>query len=170
MSEDVLVFFPVGGELGRAGLAEADAVPPARAAQREGGGDRRVRLLMSKDGRPRVESTTLVPGRVPLLVRYPPLVKPGTVVNDIAAHEDMLLTLVNAAGGVKGDKFVLSTADMGISVEKAITAGRPWASTLKRSYSAWAERTAASATRIAASCWRRTSTAWCCATRQARTR
>lgn len=30
----------------------------------------------------------------------------------------------NAAGGVKGDKFVLSTADMGISVEKAITEAR----------------------------------------------
>ena len=30
----------------------------------------------------------------------------------------------NAAGGVKGEKFTLSTADMGISVEKAITEAR----------------------------------------------
>ena len=37
--------------------------------------------------------------RVPAMIRWPGVVKPGTVVNDIAAHEDMLLTLVNAAGG-----------------------------------------------------------------------
>ena len=37
--------------------------------------------------------------RVPSVIRWPGTIKPGTVVNDIAAHEDMLLTLVNAAGG-----------------------------------------------------------------------
>jgi arylsulfatase len=37
--------------------------------------------------------------RVPAVIRWPGVIKPGTVVNDIAAHEDMLLTLVNAAGG-----------------------------------------------------------------------
>ncbi|WP_324600341.1 sulfatase-like hydrolase/transferase [Accumulibacter sp.] len=37
--------------------------------------------------------------RVPTLIRWPGVIKPGTVINDIAAHEDMLLTLVNAAGG-----------------------------------------------------------------------
>jgi len=36
--------------------------------------------------------------RVPTLIRWPGVVKPGTVVNDIAAHEDMLPTLVAAAG------------------------------------------------------------------------
>jgi len=37
--------------------------------------------------------------RVPTLIKWPGVIKPGTVINDIAAHEDMLLTLVNAAGG-----------------------------------------------------------------------
>jgi arylsulfatase len=37
--------------------------------------------------------------RVPTMIKWPGVIKPGTVVNDIAAHEDMLLTLVNAAGG-----------------------------------------------------------------------
>ncbi|MCM8610828.1 MAG: sulfatase-like hydrolase/transferase [Candidatus Accumulibacter sp.] len=37
--------------------------------------------------------------RVPTVIEWPGVIKPGTVINDIAAHEDMLLTLVNAAGG-----------------------------------------------------------------------
>jgi len=37
--------------------------------------------------------------RVPAMIRWPGVIKPGTVINDIGAHEDMLLTLVNAAGG-----------------------------------------------------------------------
>jgi arylsulfatase len=37
--------------------------------------------------------------RVPTMIKWPGTIKPGTIVNDIAAHEDMLLTLVNAAGG-----------------------------------------------------------------------
>jgi len=36
--------------------------------------------------------------RVPCFVRWPGVVKPGTVVNDIGAHEDMLPTLAAAAG------------------------------------------------------------------------
>ncbi|SHE56292.1 arylsulfatase [Kaistia soli DSM 19436] len=36
--------------------------------------------------------------RVPSVIRWPGVIKPGTVVNDIAAHEDMLTTLVGAAG------------------------------------------------------------------------
>ena len=52
-------------------------------------------------------SLTIVPGlitqweggyRVPCAIRWPGVIKPGTVVNDIAAHEDMLPTLVAAAG------------------------------------------------------------------------
>jgi arylsulfatase A-like enzyme len=37
--------------------------------------------------------------RVPTAIKWPGVIKPGTVVNEIGAHEDMLLTLVNAAGG-----------------------------------------------------------------------
>jgi arylsulfatase len=33
------------------------------------------------------------------MIRWPGVIKPGTIINDIGAHEDMLLTLVNAAGG-----------------------------------------------------------------------
>jgi arylsulfatase len=36
--------------------------------------------------------------RVPCAIRWPGVIKPGTVVNDIGAHEDMLPTLLAAAG------------------------------------------------------------------------
>jgi len=36
--------------------------------------------------------------RVPTLIRWPGVIKPGTVINDIAAHEDMLPTLLSVAG------------------------------------------------------------------------
>ena len=41
--------------------------------------------------------------RAPLLVRWPGVIKPGTVKNDIFASLDWLPTLVNIAGGDKGD-------------------------------------------------------------------
>ncbi len=43
--------------------------------------------------------------RVPAMIRWPGVIKPGTVINDIGAHEDMLTTLVAAAGDktAKGD-------------------------------------------------------------------
>ena len=43
--------------------------------------------------------------RVPTVIRWPGVVKPGTVINDIGAHEDMLPTLLAAAGdpGVKDE-------------------------------------------------------------------
>ena len=37
--------------------------------------------------------------RVPAMIKWPGVIKPGTVINDICAHEDMLPTLVTAAGG-----------------------------------------------------------------------
>lgn len=36
--------------------------------------------------------------RVPCVIRWPGVIKPGTVINDIASHEDMLPTLLAAAG------------------------------------------------------------------------
>jgi arylsulfatase len=36
--------------------------------------------------------------RVPCAIRWPGVIKPGTVINDICAHEDMLPTLLAAAG------------------------------------------------------------------------
>jgi arylsulfatase A-like enzyme len=39
--------------------------------------------------------------RVPTLIKWPGVIKPGTVVNDMGAHEDMLPTLVAAAGDAR---------------------------------------------------------------------
>jgi len=50
--------------------------------------------------------------RVPTVIRWPGVIKPGTVINDICAHEDMLLTLVNAAGG----KDVAETLKKGTTI------------------------------------------------------
>jgi arylsulfatase len=36
--------------------------------------------------------------RVPCVIRWPGVIKPGTIINDVGAHEDMLPTLVAAAG------------------------------------------------------------------------
>ena len=36
--------------------------------------------------------------RVPTLIRWPGLIKPGTIINDIGAHEDVLPTMLAAAG------------------------------------------------------------------------
>ena len=40
--------------------------------------------------------------RVPTMIKWPGVIKPGTVINDIGAHEDMLTTFLSAAG----DKMV----------------------------------------------------------------
>ena len=39
--------------------------------------------------------------RVPTVIRWPGVIKPGTVIKDIVAHEDMLPTLLAAAGDTK---------------------------------------------------------------------
>jgi len=36
--------------------------------------------------------------RVPTAIRWPGVIEPGTIINDIGAHEDMLPTLLAAAG------------------------------------------------------------------------
>jgi arylsulfatase len=36
--------------------------------------------------------------RVPCVIRWPGVIKPGTIINDVASHEDMLPTLMAAAG------------------------------------------------------------------------
>jgi arylsulfatase len=50
--------------------------------------------------------------RVPCAIRWPGVIKPGTIINEIAAHEDMIPTLLAAAGDstvkedlLKGKKF-----------------------------------------------------------------
>jgi arylsulfatase A-like enzyme len=50
--------------------------------------------------------------RVPTLIKWPGVIQPGTVVNDVGAHEDMFLTLVNAAGA----KDVAETLKKGTTI------------------------------------------------------
>jgi arylsulfatase len=51
--------------------------------------------------------------RVPTLIRWPGVIKPGTVINDIGAHEDMLPTLVNAAGDKTANADLLKGRSIG---------------------------------------------------------
>ncbi len=51
--------------------------------------------------------------RVPCLIRWPGVIQPGTVINDIGAHEDMLLTFVNAAGGANVKENLLKGLAVG---------------------------------------------------------
>jgi arylsulfatase len=51
--------------------------------------------------------------RVPSMLRWPGVIKPGTVVNDIVAHEDMLPTLLAAAGNGDVTQQLLKGATVG---------------------------------------------------------
>ncbi|MDH3511301.1 MAG: arylsulfatase [Gammaproteobacteria bacterium] len=45
--------------------------------------------------------------RVPTAIRWPGVIEPGTIINDIGAHEDMLPTLVAAAGNTSAKEDLL---------------------------------------------------------------
>jgi arylsulfatase len=51
--------------------------------------------------------------RVPCMIRWPGVVKPGTVINDIAAHEDMIPTLLAAAGDPTAKEDLLKGRKIG---------------------------------------------------------
>jgi arylsulfatase len=51
--------------------------------------------------------------RVPTVIRWPGVIKPGTVLNDIFAHEDMLPTLLAAAGDSDVKKKLLKGVKVG---------------------------------------------------------
>ena len=51
--------------------------------------------------------------RVPTLIRWPGVIKPGTVVNDIGSHEDMLPTLMAAAGDPNVKEDLLKGSKVG---------------------------------------------------------
>jgi arylsulfatase len=84
--------------------------------------------------------------RVPAIIRWPGVIKPGTVINDIGSHEDMLPTLVAAAGdrtvvddlkkgrtiGGKSYKVHLDGHDLG----PAIRGETPWP---RRSFIYWTD-------------------------------
>ncbi len=51
--------------------------------------------------------------RVPTLIKWPGVIKPGTVVNDVASHEDMLPTLLAAAGDTTVKQDMLKGRQVG---------------------------------------------------------
>ena len=51
--------------------------------------------------------------RVPCAIKWPGVIQPGTVINDIGAHEDMLPTLVAAAGNPDAKEQLLKGAKLG---------------------------------------------------------
>ena len=51
--------------------------------------------------------------RVPCAIKWPGVIKPGTVINDIGSHEDMLPTLVAAAGNSDAKEQLLKGANVG---------------------------------------------------------
>ena len=51
--------------------------------------------------------------RVPTFIRWPGVIQSGTVINDIGAHEDMLPTLVAAAGNPDAKEQLLKGAKLG---------------------------------------------------------
>jgi arylsulfatase len=51
--------------------------------------------------------------RVPCAIRWPGVIKPGTIINDIGAHEDMLTTLLVAAGDTTVKEDLLKGCKVG---------------------------------------------------------
>jgi arylsulfatase len=51
--------------------------------------------------------------RVPTLIRWPGVIKPGTIINDFFAHEDMMPTLLTAAGDTKVKEDLLKGRKIG---------------------------------------------------------
>lgn len=51
--------------------------------------------------------------RVPCAIKWPGTIKPGTIINDIGAHEDMLTTLVAAAGDTTAKAELLKGRKVG---------------------------------------------------------
>lgn len=57
--------------------------------------------------------------RVPTLIRWPGVIEPGTIINDVAAHEDMFPTLVAAAGDATVKEDLLQGRTVGDTDYKA---------------------------------------------------
>jgi arylsulfatase A-like enzyme len=56
--------------------------------------------------------------RVPCAIRWPGVIKPGTVINDVVSHEDMLPTLMAAAGDTTVTEDLLKGEKVGDSTFK----------------------------------------------------
>jgi arylsulfatase len=78
--------------------------------------------------------------RVPTMIRWPGVIKPGTVINDICAHEDMLLTLVNAAGGTNVKEDLKKGLKVGSSTYKVHLDGYDLGPALRGETKEWPRR------------------------------
>jgi len=56
--------------------------------------------------------------RVPSMIRWPGVIKPGTVINDIGAHEDMMETLLAAVGDTTAKEDLLKGKQYGAKTFK----------------------------------------------------
>jgi arylsulfatase len=56
--------------------------------------------------------------RVPCMIRWPGVIKPGTIINEVGAHEDMLATLAAAAGDATVKEDLLKGRKLGSSTYK----------------------------------------------------
>ncbi len=74
--------------------------------------------------------------RVPCAIRWPGVVKPGTVINDVGAHEDMLPTLLAAAGDATAKDDLRNGRAVGGTTYKVHVDGYDLAPAL-RGASAW---------------------------------
>jgi arylsulfatase len=77
--------------------------------------------------------------RVPAVIRWPGVVKPGTVVNNIGAHEDMLTTFLAAAGDASVKQDLLTGRKIGDRTYKVHLDGYDLAPALKGE-GAWPRR------------------------------
>jgi arylsulfatase A-like enzyme len=77
--------------------------------------------------------------RVPTAIRWPGVIKPGTVINDIGAHEDMLPTLLTAAGDPSAKQDLLKGRTIGGRTYKVHIDGYDLGPAL-RGESAWPRR------------------------------
>lgn len=69
--------------------------------------------------------------RVPCVIRWPGVIKPGTVINEIGAHEDMLPTLLAAAGDLTVREDLLKGRETGQMTYKVHLDGYNLAPALK---------------------------------------
>jgi arylsulfatase len=74
--------------------------------------------------------------RVPCAIRWPGVVKPGTVINDVGAHEDMLPTLLAAAGDATAKDDLRKGRAVGGTTYKVHIDGYDLSATL-RGQAAW---------------------------------
>ncbi|MGB2817365.1 MAG: arylsulfatase [Burkholderiaceae bacterium] len=78
--------------------------------------------------------------RVPTLIKWPGVIKPGTVINDIGAHEDMLTTLVAAAGDKTAKQDLLKGRKIGNSTYKVHLDGYDLGPALRGETKEWPRR------------------------------